>query len=167
MTQRVDLNPELEAVGIPASILNEVYAHALETLPEECCGLIVGACEDPHREVFRCRNDMTLQHQRDARAFPRDGKQGFYMNETDYLHAAQQASARGHGVTVVYHSHVDCGAYFSAMDQDFATRPLYPCPEADHLVVGIAGGHVKEQGLFRYDREAGRFSGHPVISLPS
>lgn len=167
MTQRVDLDPELEAVEMPAHILNAVYSHALETLPEECCGLILGSRDEPHREVVRCRNDMTRHHQRDAVAYPRDGKQGFYMNETDYLVAEKEASARDERVTVVYHSHVDCGAYFSAMDQDFATRPLYPFPDADHLVVGIAGGHVKEQGLFRLDRDAGRFSGRAVISVPS
>ena len=167
MTQRVELNPELEMVEMPAQVLNEVFAHAIETLPEECCGLIVGTAEAPHREVVRCRNDMTLHHRRDAVAYPRDGKQGFYMNETDYLRADRDASARGERVTVVYHSHVDCGAYFSPMDQDFASRPLYPFPNADHLVVGVAGGHVKEQALFRMDRATGRFVGHGVVSFPS
>ncbi len=167
MTQRVDLNPELEVVEMPAQILNEVFAHARETLPEECCGLIVGTPSRPHRLVVRCRNEMTRHHQRDAVAYPRDGTQGFYMNEIDYLRAQQEAQARRESVTVVYHSHVDCGAYFSAMDQDFATRPLYPFPDADHLVVGVAGGHVKEQALFRLDPETGRFAGHGVVSLLS
>ncbi len=166
MTQRVELNPELEAVEMPAHILNEVFAHARETLPEECCGLIVGSTQTPHSEVVRCRNEMTRHHQRDATTYPRDGKQGFYMNEIDYLRAETEASARGQRVTVVYHSHVDCGAYFSSMDQDFASRPLYPFPDADHLVVAVAGGHVKEQALFRLDRDTGRFVGHGVVSLP-
>ncbi len=69
-------------------------------------------------------------------------------------------------MTVVYHSHVDCGAYFSAMDQEFASRPLYPFPEADHLVVAIAGGSIKEQGVFRLNRESGRFIGFNVVSRP-
>lgn len=167
MPQRVNPDPSLEAIAMPAQMLNEVYAHARETLPEECCGLIVGTPKEPHRVAIRCRNDMTLHHQRDAVAFPRDGRQGFFMNETDYLEADREAAARGERVTVVYHSHVDCGAYFSAMDQDFAARPLYPFPDADHLVVGLAGGHVKEQGLFRLDRSNGRFFGRTVVSLPS
>lgn len=164
MPQRVNPDPSLEPVAMPVPILNEIYAHARETLPEECCGLVIGDGREPHREVIRCRNDMTRLHQRDATTYPRDGRQGFFMNENDYIAAEREAAARSERVTVVYHSHVDCGAYFSAMDQDFAARPLYPFPDADHLVVGIAGGTVKEQGLFRLDRDQSRFRGFPVVS---
>ncbi len=166
MPRRVNPDPSLDPVAFPIPILNEIYAHARETLPEECCGLIVGDARERHQEVIRCRNDMTQHHQRDANAYPRDGRQGFFMNENDYLAADRSASARGLQVTVVYHSHVDCGAYFSAMDQEFASRPLYPFPEADHLVVAIAGGSIKEQGVFRLNRESGRFIGFNVVSRP-
>ena len=166
MPQRVDLDPELAPVAIPASVLNEVYAHARETLPEECCGLITGSAEERFRSVVRCRNEMTLQHERDPKAFPRDGREGFYMNEFDYLEATRDAEARGESVTAVYHSHVDCGAYFSEMDQEFAGRPLYPFPKADHLVVAVSGGRIREQALFRRESEGGAFVGRAIQSIP-
>jgi proteasome lid subunit RPN8/RPN11 len=146
---------------VPAAALNEVFAHAREAEPEECCGLISGDDANPYRNVIRCRNDMTLQHQRDPASYPRDGRQGFYMNEQDYLRAEDDAEARGERITCVYHSHVEAGAYFSEMDQDFAAQPLFPFPDADHLVVAVVGGKVVDQAIFR--REAAGFVGHVVV----
>jgi len=154
-------------VTIPVLILNEVYAHARESLPEECCGLLIGCAEAPFQRAVRCRNDMTLHHRRDPKRFPRDGREGFFMNEQDYLHALREAEAEGATVTAVYHSHVDCGAYFSEMDQDFATQPLYPFPRADHLVVAMSGGKIIDQNLFRREGPSGRFVGRAVASRPA
>ena len=99
--------------------------------------------------------------QRDPETYPRDGTQGFYMNEQDYLRADDEASARGERVTCVYHSHVECGAYFSEMDQDFALQELFPFPDADHLVVAVIGGKVVEQALFRREPGVGRLRRSP------
>jgi proteasome lid subunit RPN8/RPN11 len=105
---------------------------------------------------------MTAWHPRDPANYPRDGRQGFYMSELDYLRAEEEARARGQQITCVYHSHVECAAYFSEMDQDFALQELFPFPDADHLVVAVIGGKVADQSLFR--REAGdRFAGRPVV----
>jgi proteasome lid subunit RPN8/RPN11 len=161
--RRIEVDPDLAPAALPNSVLNEILAHAREADPEECCGLIIGNDEERHRHVVRCRNDMTLWHQRDTATYPRDGTQGFYMNEQDYLRADDEATARGERVTCVYHSHVECGAYFSEMDQDFASQELFPFPDADYLVVAVIGGSVAEQALFRRDPDAGGFVGRPVV----
>ena len=75
---------------------------------------------------------MTLWHQRDPVSYPRDGREGFYMNEQDYLRADEEATLRGELINCIYHSHVEAGAWFSEMDQDFAEQPLFPFPDADH-----------------------------------
>lgn len=167
MRTRIEADASLEPVTIPAHILNEVYAHARESLPEECCGLILGSAAGPYQYAVRCRNDMTLHHRKDPQRFPRDGREGFYMNEQDYLHAIREAEAENATVTTVYHSHVDCGAYFSEMDLDFATQPLYPFPRADHLVVAVSGGKIIEQSLFRREGASGHFVGRRVTSRPA
>ena len=149
MRRRIEVDAELAPVLIPAAVLNEVFAHARESEPEECCGLITGDDQEPYRHVVRCRNDMTQKHRRDPVDFPRDGREGFYMNELDYLRAEDDAEGRGERITCVYHSHVEAGAYFSEMDQDFAAQPLFPFPEADHLVVAVIGAKVVEQAVFR------------------
>ena len=160
--RRIEVDSTLDPVGMPVDVLNEVFAHAREAEPEECCGLITGHGSMPYRHVVRCRNDMTRHHQRDPESYPRDGRQGFYMNEQDYLRAEDDAQERRERITVVYHSHVEAGAYFSEMDQDFASEPLFPFPDADHLVVSVVGGKVVDQALFRRDA-SGRFVGRLVV----
>jgi proteasome lid subunit RPN8/RPN11 len=165
--RRIDPDPAREPVVIPAPILNEVFAHAREAEPEECCGLITGDAFARHRHVVRCRNDMTQHHRRDPAAYPRDGTQGFYMNEQDYVRAEDEAEARGERVTCVYHSHVDCGPYFSETDQEFAEQPLFPFPEADHLVVSVVGGKIVDQALYRREPGGAAFVGRLVLHGPS
>jgi proteasome lid subunit RPN8/RPN11 len=144
-------------------VLNEICAHALETLPEECCGLLIGDERNPYRWAVRCRNDSTQHHLRDPKRFPRDGQQGFHMNELDYLQAIERAEARGERVTVVYHSHVDCGLYFSELDQEYAEQELFPFPDVEHLVVSVVNGRVGGLGLFKRDAEGDRFIGRSVV----
>jgi len=149
LRSRIDPDADLPAAVIPAAVLNEVFAHAREEEPEECCGLITGDERVRHRRVVRCRNDMTLHHRRDPAAYPRGGGEAFHMNEQDYRAAEHEADARGEKITCVYHSHVGCDAYFSELDQEFAEQPAFPFPEADHLVVSVSGGQVLGRALFQ------------------
>lgn len=166
MRERIVADPDLEPEVIPASVLHDVFAHAREADPEECCGLITGDEGERYRHVVRCRNDMTLHHRRDPLAYPRDGREGFFMNEQDYQRAADEAEANRERVFCVYHSHVGCGAWFSELDQEFAEQPHFPFPVATHLVVSVMGGKVVDQALFeRADTSQGpRFVGRPVVN---
>src|SRR5262245_44185909 len=56
--RRVEVDEALPRASLPAGVLNELYAHARETLPEECCGLIVGDERERYRRVIRCRNEL-------------------------------------------------------------------------------------------------------------
>ena len=150
---------------IAGPILHELYAHALEAYPEECCGLLTGADRVRFRGVHRCRNEMTRLHRHDRLNYPRDGTQAFHMNEADYLDVVRKAEARHENVTGVYHSHVDADAYFSELDQDFASQPLFPFPDADHIVVSVLDGKVRGAGAFRFLAGAGGFSGRAVLAV--
>jgi len=70
----IDVDPTLAPLVIDGRVLNEMCAHALETWPEECCGLVTGKGPGSHRSVHRCRNDMTLLHRGDPVRHPRDGR---------------------------------------------------------------------------------------------
>lgn len=145
---RVDLDADLPAVQIPGRVYNEICAHALETQPEECCGLVASGSEGSFERTFRCRNDMTLKHRGDPSAFPRDGREAFYMNEMDYLKAQKDVEGKGERITAVYHSHVGAGVYFSEMDQQFAEQPFFPFPSAAHIVVAV-WDRVANAGIFQ------------------
>ena len=51
MRTRIEVDPALDPVVLPTSVLNEIFAHAREAEPEECCGLITGG--DDARYHFR------------------------------------------------------------------------------------------------------------------
>lgn len=160
---RVEVDPNLEPVPIPVSVLNEICAHALQADPEECCGLVSGADGARFRRVHRCRNDMTALHERDPVGFPRDGRDAFHMNELDYEEVDRQAGERGERVTAIYHSHVGPGAYFSEDDQQFAADEAFPFPDADHIVVSVFEGRILGHGLFRRDPRTRRFEGRTLV----
>jgi [CysO sulfur-carrier protein]-S-L-cysteine hydrolase len=162
VTARVQVRRDLPPRRVPVRILNEMGGHALETHPEECCGLLVGRAERLFEEVHRCRNEMTRLHQQDPQAWPRDGRSAFHMNETDYQRVQHHADTTGRRVTGVYHSHVDAGAYFSELDQDFVRQPLFPFPHVEHFVLSVLDRKVHEVAAFRWDAAASRFEGRLV-----
>lgn len=153
---------------MPEAALHEIRSHALEAVPEECCGLVLGrAVDDPeqrYRRVYRCRNVMDRMHQEDPLGFPRTNREAFYIDPAELVRAAGEAEAAGLAVTLVYHSHVGAQAYFSEMDQAYAGVPGFPFPGADHLVVSVLGRTLQGEGLFR--AEGGGWVGLPVVSAP-
>lgn len=78
------------------------------------------------------------------------------MNETDYLKAQMGAEERSEQATAIYHSHVDAGAYFSEMDQEFAEHELFPFPDVAHIVIAVWEGKVTQLGIWQ---RSGRDSG--------
>lgn len=164
--QRIEVSGELAPAPIDGRVLNELCAHARETWPEECCGLVTGRRAGCYEVAHRCRNEMTRLHRADPATYPRDGTRAFYMNELDYLRVSSEAAERGALVTAVYHSHVGAGAYFSELDQEFARQPLFPFPDADHIVLAVFDRRVSELGLFRRDPRGG-FHGRSVVAGPS
>jgi proteasome lid subunit RPN8/RPN11 len=165
--ERVELNPSLTPVPMPGRVLNEMCAHALETLPEECCGLLSGRDGDPFQTVYRCRNNMTLQHRSDPVAYPRDGRKAYYMSEVDCLEAQKDSEKRGEVVTAVYHSHVAAGAYLSEVDRQHAEHELFPFPDAAQIVLAVGDGRVLEVGIFRRDPATDMVSGRWVQAAGS
>lgn len=165
MSGRIEVNRAIPPIAVPARVWNELRSHALETLPEECCGLLVGSAPGRYEHAFRCRNEMTRLHREDPVAHPRDGTQAFHMNERDYMRIQEQADELGAFVTGVYHSHVGVGAYFSELDQRFALQPLFPFPRADHVVISVLEQGVRDVAAFRRVGEEGEtFVGHPMAA---
>jgi proteasome lid subunit RPN8/RPN11 len=147
--RRGDVDEAQPPVVIAGRIRNELFTHALETLPEECCGLIVGDECEPFRRLARCRNEMTPRHRSEPHLHPRDGREAFLMHVGDCGHVIEQAEAAGERVTAVYHSHVGTGAYLSEIDLEYADGELFPFPQADQIVVAVFERRVTGVGIFQ------------------
>ncbi len=148
MADRIELDPDLAASRISSEVLHELCRHALEAAPEECCGLVLGTESEPFTRCVRISNVMTKMHLDDPVSFPRDAHHAYYMSESEYLRAIEEAEARAETVCAIYHSHVAQGCYLSEDDLSFAAHPLFPFPEAAQIVVSVLGERVDEVGLF-------------------
>ena len=158
---RVDLDPERGSRSIPSEVLLEICRHALDVAPEECCGLVLGNAEERFVRAVRITNVMTKIHVEDPVAFPRDARHAYYMSESEYLKALEEAGARQEVVCAVYHSHFGQGCYLSQDDLAFAAHPLFPFPEAAQIVVSLLGNGVQDVGLFEPTGNAAQpFVGH-------
>jgi proteasome lid subunit RPN8/RPN11 len=65
---------------------------------------------------------------------------------------------------VIYHSHVDAGAYFSETDRGNAMvdgTPAYPT--ATYVVVGVTQGRASEVRAHRWSAEQGEFVEVPLV----
>lgn len=152
MSKQIDIDPALESRTIPGEVLHELYRHALEVAPEECCGLVIGTAENRFVRAVRITNVMTKMHIADIQAFPRDARHAYYMSETEYQKAIEEVESRGERVAAIYHSHFGKGCYLSEDDLAFAAHPLFPFPDAAQIVLSLigdpVGGRVREVGIF-------------------
>jgi proteasome lid subunit RPN8/RPN11 len=160
--RRVEVDEEIPEAEIAPRILNELCAYARESLPEECCGLILGDDRERYGRVVRCRNVMTARHHEDPLNYPRDARQAYFMSPEDYQLAQQDADQAGERITAVFHSHVDSGAYLSEMDLEYAEDERFPFPKADQIVIAVFEGKVRTLALFRRDEQDEVFEGRRI-----
>lgn len=129
--------------------LEAVRRQAVEEYPHESCGVILVGEAD--RRLLPCRNIQDELHARDPERHPRDARTAYYIDPPDLLRIGR-LEVEGYAVAVIYHSHVDVGAYFSETDRRQALasgEPLYP--EAAYLVTSVINRRVEATAAFRWD----------------
>jgi len=129
----------------------QIQAQAEAEYPAECCGvLLTSAGAQPGRLLFPCRNVQNELHAKDPARHPRDARTAYYIDPKDLLTIGRHES-QGYGFSVIYHSHIDVGAYFSATDKQNALdkgEPTYP--GVVHVVLSVVGGKVVDAGAFAW-----------------
>jgi len=132
--------------------LAQIRAQAEAQYPAECCGvLLVRAGAPADRVLLPCRNIQDELHAKDPERHPRDSRTAYFIDPKDLL-AIGRREGQGYGVAVIYHSHIDAGAYFSATDKRNALingEPAYP--EAVYVVLSVVGGKVVDARAFVWD----------------
>ena len=135
---------------IPRGVLASIEAHALECYPSESCGFVVGPGYDVALidEARRETNEADKYHALDPERFPRTSRTYFKINELRAARAFDEGDRSGRPIKVIYHSHCDAGAYFSAEDAaTFASgnQLMWPCA---FLVVSVVEGEVRDRKLW-------------------
>ena len=126
-----------------------IHAQAVEEYPFESCGVILARGSE--RRLLRCRNAQNELHARDPLRYPRDARTAYYIDPKDLLRIGD-LERQGFEVAVIYHSHVDAGAYFSETDRRQAVvggEPAYP--GAVYVVTSVVRGAVDAVAAFRWD----------------
>jgi proteasome lid subunit RPN8/RPN11 len=103
-----------------------MVSHARQTYPNECCGAMLGSIDATGKTV---RAALPLEN-----AF--DGVQAarYELRPQDLLAADKAAHQRHMDLIGIYHSHPDCGAYFSQTDLQNS------CPWYSFVVLSIQKG---------------------------
>jgi proteasome lid subunit RPN8/RPN11 len=140
---------------IPTQLLTDIYAHARETYPDECCGFLIGPRDSGViDEARRCVNMQNRYHELDPERFPRTAREAYYLGGKD-LRFLNESLSGARPVKIIYHSHPDVGAYFSAEDTraalgrepDETAEPQYP---VDHIVIDAQADHIAGAKMFRW-----------------
>ncbi|MCB9632993.1 MAG: Mov34/MPN/PAD-1 family protein [Sandaracinus sp.] len=135
---------------VDAAVLADVEAHAREEYPSECCGFLFGPADAPEKldEAKREVNEADKYHRLDPETFPRTSRTYFKIHELRAARTLEEGAAAGRPLKVIYHSHCDAGAYFSAEDAaTFSHEGLLTWPCA-FLVVSVQEGEVRERKLW-------------------
>lgn len=113
-------------IRIEAAPWAEMVAHARETYPNECCGAMLGTIDGDEKRV-----EVTMRLEN---AFEGAQAARYELRPQDLLAADKAARERNMDLIGIYHSHPDCGAYFSQTDLKNS------CPWYSFVVLSIQKG---------------------------
>jgi proteasome lid subunit RPN8/RPN11 len=146
-----------------------IASHAAAEYPGECCGVVVARGEE--RRLLRFRNVQDELHAADPGRYPRTARTAYAVGREDF-ERLERLHAEGFQLAVIYHSHVDAGAYFSETDRRMAMLgqdprdhdPLYP--DATYVVASVVNHQVEAMAAFRWDGAQRDFAAVPLESEP-
>jgi proteasome lid subunit RPN8/RPN11 len=147
-------------LALDQAILDRVddEARAAYGRDEESCGFLLGPKDEPLRVdgILPMENRANKLHALDPEAYPRTGRMYFDIDGLQFAKKVRAQAALGEPVKVLYHSHLDVGAYFSATDAAAATmggdEPPY---DLAYLVTSVRGQDgapvIDDRRLFVWD----------------
>jgi proteasome lid subunit RPN8/RPN11 len=113
--------------------LKQIYAHAKEIYPAECCGFLLGSFDDGGlvRQVRRATNQNTERTDR------------FIISAEEFGEVQLSADETGLDIIGIYHSHPDWPAIPSQTDMDNAWDEVY------YLIASIHEGRPLNTQIWR------------------
>jgi [CysO sulfur-carrier protein]-S-L-cysteine hydrolase len=133
---------------------------------EEACGYLVGPASDALLcdEAVRMDNLANKLHAIDPETYFRTGRSFFAFNEKKFDDAVRRGAEGARPVKVLFHSHLDVGAYFSPTDRAVMSMGEPPATEGGAVVLGpgpnwplaflvtsVRDGRLDDHALFIWD----------------
>jgi proteasome lid subunit RPN8/RPN11 len=131
-------------VKIRQDVLTKIVAHAVEDLPNECCGLLIGTTEMVE-DASRARNTKRSRTK-------------FQVEPADHFAAVRRARAAGFEIVGAYHSHPSGPSGPSETDRARLTDP-----SMFHVIISLAHG-TRTVRAFRLTD--GNFSPLELVPVP-
>ena len=129
---------------IRQDVLTKIVAHAVEDLPNECCGLLIGTA-DMVEDASRARNTKRSRTK-------------FQVEPADHFAAIRRARAAGFEIVGAYHSHPSGPSGPSETDRVRLTDP-----SMFHVIISLAHG-TRTVRAFRLTD--GNFSPLELVPVP-
>jgi proteasome lid subunit RPN8/RPN11 len=158
-------------VKIPVSVLAVIEQAGIAAYgrDEEACGYLTGPSSDPllADRAVELENLANKYHQVDPEGHPRTGREYFKINSLKFERAISEGVQGERPVKVFFHSHLDCGAYFSAEDAASMTMGNTGSPsyQLAYLVTAVDQGVVSAHRLFIWDNSGQAFVEAPFSKL--
>ncbi len=166
-------------LSISKAVLAAVEADAIAgyAKDEEACGYLRGPAGealhcDEHVKMVNVANKL---HALDPETYFRTGRTYFTFNEKKFDDAVAASAKEGRPVKVLYHSHLDAGAYFSPTDKAVMSMGEAPSVEGGPITMGngpnwplaflvtsVREGKIAEHNLFIWSAEARDFVVSPL-----
>jgi len=155
-------------VRIARETMDQIAEHARQSYAkdEEACGYVTGPDEDPLLcdDAVPLVNLANRYHALDPETYPRTGRTYFLLDPLKFEKAVAAGKTNGRPVRILYHSHLDVGAYFSETDAAAATmggdKPSYD--GLLYLVTSVRKGVVDDHKLFAWDPASEKFVEAPM-----
>ena len=162
MTEWVKGNLKISRSALDAIEAAGVAAYGRD---EEACGYLTG----PVANAQLCDNATELEnlankyHQVDPEGHPRTGHDYFKINGLKFEKAIAACTEADNPVKVFFHSHLDCGAYFSEEDAASMTGggTQEPAYALSYLVTAVDKAKVTAHKLFIWDGDSRSFVESP------
>lgn len=153
------------SLTVPADLFKKIREQAEADYPRETCGILLGPKGEPGKvtALRPCRNLQDQFHAADPVNFHRTAGTAYFMDPGDLLRIQKEAREKHCEMRVIYHSHINAGAYFSEEDQRIALsegEPVYP--GVAYLVISVVKGRTGKAALFQWDPRTKTFLEEPV-----
>ena len=131
------MNPSCGPLIIERSQVDEIFAHAQEASPKECCGLVGGTSEGRAQTLYRLRNVAS------------DPLVAYEAAPEELFAAQRSMRERGEQLLAIYHSHPRASE--PAPSKTDVRLAYYPA--AVYLIVGLGGEKPRLRAFRVSERE--------------